>query len=157
MNIFVLDENIDLCAQYHVDKHCVKMILETTQLLNNAVVAHDTNYTPIYKPTHQKHPCSIWATASRSNFEWLNQLGLALCHEYTYRYHKRHKCHDILDYFSQLAKERMPDSGLTKFAVCMPEEYKVEDPILSYRNYYRGAKAGFAKWTNREAPEWWKS
>ena len=33
MNIFFLDENPTLSAQYHVDKHVVKMILETAQLL----------------------------------------------------------------------------------------------------------------------------
>ncbi len=29
MNIFVLDENPVKCAEFHNDKHCVKMIIET--------------------------------------------------------------------------------------------------------------------------------
>jgi hypothetical protein len=33
MNIFVLSLNKKECAQWHVDKHCVKMILEYCQLL----------------------------------------------------------------------------------------------------------------------------
>ncbi len=33
MNIFVLDENPVKCAEYHLDKHCIKMILEQTQIL----------------------------------------------------------------------------------------------------------------------------
>ena len=33
MNIFILDYDVKKCAQYHVDKHVVKMILETAQLL----------------------------------------------------------------------------------------------------------------------------
>ena len=33
MNIFVLSLNKKQCAQWHVDKHCVKMILEYCQLL----------------------------------------------------------------------------------------------------------------------------
>ena len=33
MNIFVLDWDVRKCAQYHNDKHVVKMILETAQLL----------------------------------------------------------------------------------------------------------------------------
>jgi len=33
MNIFILDNNPKLAAQYHCDKHCVKMILESAQLL----------------------------------------------------------------------------------------------------------------------------
>ena len=36
MNIFVLDENPYLAAQYHNNKHVVKMILETAQLLSTA-------------------------------------------------------------------------------------------------------------------------
>ena len=36
MNIFILDEDIDKCAEYHVDKHVVKMILESAQLLCTA-------------------------------------------------------------------------------------------------------------------------
>jgi hypothetical protein len=34
MNIFFLDENPKLSAQYHVDKHVVKMILETFTKFN---------------------------------------------------------------------------------------------------------------------------
>jgi hypothetical protein len=33
MNIFYLSEDITKCAEYHVDKHIVKMPLETAQLL----------------------------------------------------------------------------------------------------------------------------
>ena len=33
MNIFILDENHDKCAEYHVDKHIVKMPLEAAQML----------------------------------------------------------------------------------------------------------------------------
>jgi hypothetical protein len=33
MNIFYLDKDPETCAQYHCDKHVVKMILETAQLL----------------------------------------------------------------------------------------------------------------------------
>ena len=36
MNIFVLDTNPKICAQYHVDKHVVKMILELAQILSTA-------------------------------------------------------------------------------------------------------------------------
>ena len=36
MNIFYLHHDPKLCAQYHVDKHVVKMILETAQLLSTA-------------------------------------------------------------------------------------------------------------------------
>ena len=37
MNLFYLDEDFDKSAQYHVDKHIVKMPLEAAQLLCTAV------------------------------------------------------------------------------------------------------------------------
>jgi hypothetical protein len=38
----------------------------------------------------------------------------------------------------------------------MPDEYKVDSVVESYRNYYRGAKASFAVWKNRETPFWFE-
>lgn len=158
MNIFILDTDVNLCAQYHVDKHCVKMILETTQLLNNAMIAGDSEYKPVYKQTHKNHPCSLWACESIDNFNWLVTLGLALCEEYTFRYGKQHKCQSILELFQkQSSNLKLPAVGMTPFRLCMPDNYKVADPVESYRNYYRGDKAYIAKWTKRDQPEWWSS
>lgn len=156
MNIFVIDQDITECARAHVDKHVVKMILETTQLLNNAMIVGDANYTPVYKPTHKNHPCSLWACESLDNFQWLLTLGLALCEEYTYRYCKTHKCQAILESFKiPSAILKLPKVGMTPFKLCMPDTYKVEDAVESYRNYYRGDKAYIAKWTKRNQPNWW--
>lgn len=157
MNIFVLDTDVVKAAQYHLDKHCVKMILETTQLLNNALIAHDKEYLPVYRETHKNHPASIWASQSRENFVWLLRLGYALCDEYTYRYGKTHKCYSILlDFEKSMRWLKIPANGATPFVKCMPDEYKVDDPVQSYRNYYRGAKAYIGNWTKRGAPYWWK-
>ena len=68
MNIFYLSPDPAICAQYHVDKHAVKMILEYSQLLSTAhhVLDPDTDLAPyIYKPTHKNHPSAVWARASR--------------------------------------------------------------------------------------------
>jgi hypothetical protein len=156
MNIFVLDTDIKLAAQAHVDKHCVKMILETTQLLNNGMIAGVADYDPVYKQTHKNHPCSIWVSESVDNFEWLTELGLALCDEYTFRYSKIHKCQSIIQGFSRdIGKLTLPKIGLTPYKLCMPDQYKVDDPVESYRNYYRGDKAYIAKWSKRSQPSWW--
>lgn len=156
MNIFVLDTNIQKCAEYHANKHVIKMILETTQLLNNALAHHDPNYTLIYLITHQNHPCSVWARTSRDNFDWLLDLGLALSWEYTYRYSKIHKCQAIIEQMRNCSSRlKIPQIGQTSFAQCMPSEYKVEDAIQSYRNYYIGAKRHLAQWKNRPIPKWW--
>ena len=36
----------------------------------------------------------------------------------------------------------------------MPDEYKVDSVVESYRNYYNGEKVSFSKWKNREEPKW---
>lgn len=41
----------------------------------------------------------------------------------------------------------------TPFALAMPEEFKCDDAVESYRRYYIGAKQGFAEWRNG-TPEW---
>ena len=156
MNIFVLDTDVTRCAQAHVDKHCVKMILESTQLLNSALIANDDSYVPVYKQTHKNHPASLWVSKSRDNFDWLNRLALALCSEYTYRYGKTHKCQSLITSFPiSSARVRIPELGLTTFALCMPDQYKTNDAVESYRNYYRGDKAYIAKWSKRPQPDWW--
>ena len=38
----------------------------------------------------------------------------------------------------------------------MPDKYKVDSVVESYRNYYIGDKAKIAEWTKREIPEWFK-
>ena len=157
MNIFVLDTNsFQNCAMYHNDRHCIKMILETTQLLNNALIANDKSYVPVYKQSHKNHPCSLWAGKSYVNFEWLTSLGLALCNEYTYRYGKIHKCQSIIETFwLSNNKHSIPNFGLTDFPKCMPDQYKVDDVVQSYRNYYIGDKRKMASWKNRPTPYWW--
>ena len=160
MNIFFLDEDVKKCAQYHVDKHVVKMILETAQLLcgvHHMTVhdtIHDTGQVP-YKLSHKNHPCSIWCRESLSNYLYLCELGLELCKEYTYRYGKRHKSQDVIEW-CLINKPNIPDIEFTEPAKAMPDEYKVKSVVESYRNYYIGAKSGFAIWKNREKPFWFE-
>lgn len=93
MNIFILDTDIKLSARYHVDRHIVKMPLETAQLLCTAHHAGGTDKDTIpYRMTYKNHPCAMWARENISNYTWLCYFGLELCYEYTYRYKKVHKC-----------------------------------------------------------------
>ena len=155
MNIFFLDEDVKKCAQYHVDKHVVKMILETAQLLCGVhhVTAHDTSHVP-YKLSHKNHPCSIWCRESLSNYLYLCELGLELCKEYTYRYGKRHKSQDVIEW-CLINKPNIPDIEFTEPAKAMPDEYKVKSVVESYRNYYVGAKKQLANWKKRTIPSWY--
>jgi hypothetical protein len=52
--------------------------------------------------------------------------------------------------------DKFPQVGLTRFALAMPNEYKTDDPIESYRNYYQGKeKQRLASWKKREVPYWY--
>ena len=158
MNIFFLDWDVEKNAQYHCDKHVVKMILETAQLLcgvHHVAVhdtVHDTAHVP-YKLSHKNHPCSIWARDSMSNYLYLCEIGLALCEEYTYRYGKRHKSQEVIEW-CLMNKPQIQDVGFTTPPKAMPDEYKTEDVIESYRKYYLGAKKTFLTWKERKVPEW---
>lgn len=157
MNIFFLDYNTKKCAEYHCDKHVVKMILETAQLLCG--VHHTTNQVSDevpYKLSHKNHPCAIWARESLSNYLYLCDLGLELCKEYTYRYGKRHKSQQVIEW-CMINKPQIPDIDFTTPPKAMPDEYKVIDVVESYRNYYMGAKKKFAVWKNRDIPEWFSN
>jgi hypothetical protein len=156
MNIFLLDYDVKKCAQSHVDKHVVKMILETAQLLCGVHWVTDSQSTAPYKLSHKNHPCAIWTRESLSNYLYLCELGLELSYEYTYRYGKRHKSQDVIEWCI-VNKPNIEDKGFTEPAKAMPDEYKVADAVQSYRNYYMGAKSDFAVWKNREMPEWYNT
>jgi len=154
MNIFVLDLDVKKCAEYHNDKHVVKMILESAQLLCGVHHMTDSISNEIpYKLSHKNHPCSIWARESITNYLWLCELGLELCYEYTYRYGRRHKSQEVIEW-CVINKPNITDKGFTEPPKAMPNQYKVKSVVESYRNYYLGDKAYFSKWKNRETPEW---
>jgi len=154
MNIFVLDEDVRKCAEYHNDKHVVKMILESAQLLCGVhhMVESNTDNIP-YRLSHKNHPCSIWARENMSNYLWLCELGLELCKEYTFRYGKRHKSQDVIEWCVENLP-MIPDGEFTEPPKAMPEQYKTGSVVESYRQYYIGEKKGFSKWKNRPVPSW---
>jgi hypothetical protein len=155
MNIFVLSEDVKETAQWHLDKHCVKMPLETAQMLCTVLQQNSVLNVP-YKPVHRKHPCTLWVAESQNNFLWLCKLGIALCDEYTYRYGKIHKCREVIEFCSNHFNV-LPDIPITKFVQAMPDEYKRSNPIEGYREYYRKGKNHIAVWTKREVPYWYST
>ena len=152
MNIFILDSDPETAAQQQCDKHVVKMVLETAQML---CAAWPSGEAP-YKRTHAKHPCTLWALESLQNFEWLINHGLALAAEYRKRYGRSHKSERVIDWVCERYYDLdLPQIGLTPFAQAMPDEYKQDDPVAAYRAYYQGEKSDIAVWKHSEAPEWW--
>ena len=152
MNIFALNSDPILAAQNHVDRHVVKMPLETSQIL--CTVVRGLGGEARYKPTHKNHPCTLWAGESSGNYEWLVQLGLALCNEYTHRYNREHACEEVIREISAPLPNLLRIAPRSAFALAMPEEYKQADAVESYRAYYRAEKAHLHSWKNRQPPEW---
>ncbi len=155
MNIFVLDLEPKVCAQYHNDKHVVKMILETAQLLCGS--HWSTGSEAPYKLSHKNHPCSIWVRQDLNNYLWLCELGINLCWEYKHRYGKTHKSYEIILWCCD-NHPNIPNKGFTTPPLAMPDVYKVHgNPVKSYRNYYLGEKKSFCNWKSRNIPDWFTS
>jgi hypothetical protein len=152
MNIFFLDKTPTKLAMYHNDKHVVKMILETAQLLCS-VHWLNGNEAP-YKLTHKNHPCAVWARENIANYNLLCKIGLALCKEYTHRYDKIHKTYEVILWCIINQPILQYSKKTTVPPLVMPNEYKVDSVVESYRNYYRSTKVGSAKWTKRKIPKW---
>jgi len=156
MNIFYLDRDPVIAAQMMCDKHVVKMILESAQMLCTAHRVLDgeeyANKMGLYKMAHKNHPSTIWVRTSFHNYRWLWQHMCALMKEYTYRYGKTHATSRLRDALLRPPKNiSLSDAGGDP-PQCMPDYCKGEDTVLAYQNYYILEKSGFAKWTKREAP-----
>lgn len=149
MNIFFLHLDPKQCAKLHVDKHVVKMILETAQLLCSAIWLSGKKAP--YKLTHKNHPCAVWTRANKENWKWLKQLGLSLCEEYTYRYGKIHKTQTVIE---NLECPNLENGSFHVPPQAMPDKYKNKtNTIRAYRCFYTFEKAHLHSWKNREIPK----
>lgn len=161
MNIFILDECPRKSAQMMNDKHVVKMILESAQMLCTAHrVLDGVEDDELYKTTHINHPCNAWIRESSANYMWLYAHFKALSEEYTYRYDKVHKTWQKLGIKLAYIPINCPRGiGLTPFPIAMKQysDCIVDDAVSSYRNYYKVAKRDFSKWTKRNPPYWWNT
>lgn len=177
MNIFALDHDPSVAAQMQVDKHVVKMILETAQLLCTAHRMLDGKQILgktktgrnvkrwempdaqddmlLYTATHINHPSAVWCRQTSGNYEWLYRHFQGLCLEYNYRYGKYHKTMGLLWDHLSMTPRNIPQGPLQPFAVAMDPKYIVStDPVVNYRNYYKQGKTHLHKWTKREIPVW---
>ena len=148
MNIFVLDTDPVTAAQQQCDKHVVKMIVESAQMLSTAHRLLDGNVqvkekyvrgslparwrkvrvwnldnptmeNTLYLVAHAKHPCTLWTMESSCNYEWHYQHFIALCDEYTYRYEKVHATDTKLRHLLKQHPINIPKGGMTQFALAM--------------------------------------
>ena len=163
MNIFVLHRSPKKAARMLCDRHAVKMILESVQMLCTAfvmiapedAVLSLSKKIKLYKPCHRNHPCTIWARERKVNFIWLCMLASHIGKEYTYRYNKVHKSSKMVkplyDAVMKLKKNEsdfildnsLNDYKLVNFALAMPENIRKnevravpKEAVRMYREYY---------------------
>ena len=100
MNIFVLEDCPVKAAEVQCDKHVVKMIVESGQMLSTAHRMLDGNLEVyinangrkarrynlsdwrqqvLYKAVHYHHPCTVWTMESSDNYQWHWKHLEALC------------------------------------------------------------------------------
>lgn len=149
MNIFVLSTDPVEAARWQCDKHVVKMMVESVQLLSTAMWEL-TGAAP-YRKTHFNHPCAIWTRESLGNYQWLWDHCDALGREYTARHGKTHKSHTTL--LNDIPRVLpFAKTELTPFANCTPY---TQLPVLdAYRELYRNEKRSIAVWKNGNPPSW---
>ena len=159
MNIFFLSMNPRKAAEYHCDKHVVKMIIETAQLLYSSHWILETPNLPenAYKLAHKNHPCAKWVRESLANYLWLCSLGWWLCKEYQFRYGDQ-KIHKTEAHILWLLNNhpKFIDICFTKPPQAMPDEFKHRRVVKAYRTFYIESKMkqrGIVKYTIRDTPE----
>ena len=153
MNIFYLHKDPRKAAEYQYNKHVVKMILESAQMLCTAHHHYGNGDNVPYKKAHYNHPSTVWVRQNCENYAWLYRHMLALGEEYTKRYGKTHltitKCKEPLS----KAPLGMPWLGFTQPPQAMPDEYKDDCSLQAYWNYYIGAKRIIANWKTEDVYE----
>lgn len=163
MNIFATSYYPQEAARWLDDRRLLKMILESSQLLANALYrANLARLAPLrkdgspYPCAFLDHPCSRWVSESRENYGWLLQHAQQMVLEYRARFGKVH-CMD-----EQLARMtdrdirgHLPAVHKTPFANCTP--FKDQPAITAYRFALaqKWKKAEHRpRWTNAEEPKW---
>lgn len=154
MNIFLLDEDLDLCAEYHTDAHVISQIKEVAQMMSTNIRL--INKVDIgNKITHQNHPCTVWMRESLSNYRYSRRYALALHRQWRMRWnHSSTEFHKSARVILSLPELNVPDIGLTPFAQAFDDKYKSSDAIQSYREYYRCEKTHLFKWKHNKRPYW---
>ncbi len=154
MNIFRLSDDPRKAAKWHCDKHVNKMLTEAAQLMSTAMRRNGYDYGWLYLPTHTGHPLHQWVAEGRQNFRYVKELAEGLFSEKKLRWGGTHRAY--VKVVSKLPFEpgEFPE-GETRQYCAMPDEYVVDDPVESYRDYYVNEKLTWGHYElAEEVPPW---
>lgn len=169
VNYMLLHLNPIVNARMLDDRRMSKMIIEAMQMMVTAQLRHDPDspFIPFnekgerMKPTHQHHPVTKWVGDSQQAYWHIGEYAQALCFEYEQRNGKIHSCRKKIELL-RLGTSVIPLGEWYGFVQAMPEEYKNEDPVIAYRDYFNAEKLNdkngkrYAFWRKgRGCPDWW--
>lgn len=134
MNIFASYECPIESAKAMCDKHVIKQILESAQMLCTAHTVLD-GVQKKYKPTHSNHTCSIFVRQSKENYNWLYRHLQALCEEYSYRTGKVHATSSLLEELKTTPKTLVTTSFRLILCACQTNIKRLLTFTKNYRLY----------------------
>ena len=182
MNVFYVDKHPVKAAEQIIDKHVVKMILESAQLLStchrvlDGVEYYDKTKNgrkikrwkhpnpnmekTLYKACHTGHPSTVWVMESAYNYHWLYKHMMALNTEFKMRYGHilDHKTVQLLEGALMYPPKNISLNTIaTDPPPAMPDYCKIPgDSVASYRKYYIYEKQRFATWKSPSTvPAWY--
>ena len=182
MNIFYVHKDPIISATMLIDKHVVKIIVESAQMLSTAHRMIDgTQYTGktktgrnikrwrhpnsnmdnvLYKACHTGHPSTLWVMENAYNYHWLYKHMIALNDQFKLRY-GHVKDHSTITLLKEILMYPPKNISLNKLPTdptpAMPDDCKIPgDVVGSYRKYYIEHKRSFASWKSPgKMPTWY--
>jgi hypothetical protein len=112
-----------------------------------------------YRATHVQHPLARWVRRSTKNYRICVEYALALCREYTQRYHREHSVQIHAEWMSAHVPPNLPQRGMTPIPICTAEGGKARhrrDAVRAYRRAYIESKSSFARYRHCKPPAWMK-
>jgi len=130
------------------------MLLESAQMLCTALDLRGFGFPDMYRPTHQGHPCTVWAAETLTNYEWLASHAFSLSEEYSCRTGKVHASHGTIEHCFAL-REGIPEGELTDFPNCTPHKDMPTLPAYRLTMIEKWeSDVRIPVWSHREPPYW---
>lgn len=171
MNIFITDTCPYMSAKNLCDQHCVKMALETCQLISTCLrLYHGIGGSHLMLSAYEQHPCSVWVSTSLGNLEWSTHHLRGILNQCRDRgFNKNDRYHRILSISSTFLSHSHVEL-LTLPPLCMPDDYKLYTDVdslypngvplyvvESYRAYYQSKALSFKnkmRYCHSKIPNW---
>lgn len=157
MNIFYIDEDPKIAASYLCDTSLRKMSLESSQMLCNAypyiklLSAPPTADGLTRVHSYQRHKCSTWVTSNLNHWLWLYEHGKEMVRLYK---EFRGATLYIQCFYDWAKPPNLPSRVFEPPPMAMPDEFKQENIVQAYRDYYCSKWYVKNDYKNRSEPQW---